>query len=326
MTDLKTIAGFAGEVVEPDHPEYDTHREIWNAMVDRRPALIARCTSADDVAAAIRHAREAGLEIGVQVRRPQRPGPVRPGGRPDDRPGADGRRPGRSGAAAGMGRRRRAAPEPRPRDRAARPGDHGRQRVAHRRRRADARWRHGLAGAPVRAGLRQRRDVHGRDCRWRGHARDRHREPGPVLGSAWRWRQLRRRHRVRVPAPPDDRPGARRRNCISTRLEPAARAAIRAWRDMLPERSAAGDVHQRRRSTAGDVPFLPASLRGRPVVLPASCGSATWRRLGGTSTISAGASARLRPNWSRRCATSTSRAAATTGTTTACGGIRPVTT
>jgi FAD binding domain/Berberine and berberine like len=35
-------------------------------MVDRRPALIARCTSADDVAAAIRHAREAGLEIGVK--------------------------------------------------------------------------------------------------------------------------------------------------------------------------------------------------------------------------------------------------------------------
>ena len=53
-------------MVEPGHPEYDTHREIWNAMVDRRPALIARCTSADDVAAAIRHAREAGLEIGVR--------------------------------------------------------------------------------------------------------------------------------------------------------------------------------------------------------------------------------------------------------------------
>jgi FAD/FMN-containing dehydrogenase len=35
-------------------------------MVDRRPALIARCTSAADVAAAIRHAREAGLEIGVK--------------------------------------------------------------------------------------------------------------------------------------------------------------------------------------------------------------------------------------------------------------------
>ena len=64
--DRKTIRGFAGEVVAPGDPAYDTHREIWNAMVDRRPALIARCTSADDVAAAIRHGREAGLEIGVK--------------------------------------------------------------------------------------------------------------------------------------------------------------------------------------------------------------------------------------------------------------------
>ncbi len=46
MTDLKTIRGFAGEVVEPGHTSYDGHREIWNAMVDRRPAVIARCTSA----------------------------------------------------------------------------------------------------------------------------------------------------------------------------------------------------------------------------------------------------------------------------------------
>jgi FAD/FMN-containing dehydrogenase len=66
MTDLGTLRGFAGEVVEPGHEAYDTHREIWNAMVERRPALIARCTSADDVAAAIRHGREAGLEIAVK--------------------------------------------------------------------------------------------------------------------------------------------------------------------------------------------------------------------------------------------------------------------
>ncbi len=35
-------------------------------MVDRRPGLIARCTSADDVVAAIRHGRDAGLEIAVK--------------------------------------------------------------------------------------------------------------------------------------------------------------------------------------------------------------------------------------------------------------------
>ena len=60
------IRGFTGAVIGPGDDGYDAHREVWNAMVDRRPALIARCASAADVAAAIRHAREAGLEIGVK--------------------------------------------------------------------------------------------------------------------------------------------------------------------------------------------------------------------------------------------------------------------
>ena len=59
-------SGFAGELIGPGEDGYDGHREVWNAMVDRRPALIARCTSASDVAAAIRHGRERGLEIGVK--------------------------------------------------------------------------------------------------------------------------------------------------------------------------------------------------------------------------------------------------------------------
>ena len=66
MTDTTMIQGFEGELIEPGQPAYDTHRELWNAMVDRRPALIARCTTPADVAAAIRHGREAGLEIGVK--------------------------------------------------------------------------------------------------------------------------------------------------------------------------------------------------------------------------------------------------------------------
>ncbi|MDQ3938338.1 MAG: FAD-dependent oxidoreductase, partial [Chloroflexota bacterium] len=60
------IAGFEGSLVAPGDEGYDAHREVWNAMVDRRPALIARCTSAADVAAAIRYARDRGLEIGVK--------------------------------------------------------------------------------------------------------------------------------------------------------------------------------------------------------------------------------------------------------------------
>jgi len=66
MTDLLTIPGFAGEVVLPGDPDYEGHREVWNAMVDRRPAIIARCTSTADVVAAVRFGRVAGLEIAVR--------------------------------------------------------------------------------------------------------------------------------------------------------------------------------------------------------------------------------------------------------------------
>jgi FAD/FMN-containing dehydrogenase len=66
MPNLTTIPRFAGEIVLPGDDGYDQHREIWNATVDRRPAVIARCTSADDVAAAVRHGRETGLEIAVK--------------------------------------------------------------------------------------------------------------------------------------------------------------------------------------------------------------------------------------------------------------------
>ncbi len=42
-----------GEVLRPDNAGYDDARKVWNAMVDKRPALIARCTCAEDVAAAV---------------------------------------------------------------------------------------------------------------------------------------------------------------------------------------------------------------------------------------------------------------------------------
>ena len=74
-----------------------------------------------------------------------------------------GRVRGRPGRAARPGAGRRDARRAGPRDAAVRPGDDRRQRLAHRRRRADARRRHGLAGPPARPGLRQRRVVH------RGH-------------------------------------------------------------------------------------------------------------------------------------------------------------
>jgi FAD/FMN-containing dehydrogenase len=58
--------GFVGEIVRPDDPGYDAARAVWNSMIDRRPALIVRPTGVDDVAAAIRYAREQGLVIAVR--------------------------------------------------------------------------------------------------------------------------------------------------------------------------------------------------------------------------------------------------------------------
>ena len=55
-----------GRVIAPDDPEYDQARSIWNAMVDKRPGAIARCTGVADVMQAVSFARDAGLRIAVR--------------------------------------------------------------------------------------------------------------------------------------------------------------------------------------------------------------------------------------------------------------------
>jgi FAD/FMN-containing dehydrogenase len=60
------IAGFAGEVIRPGHDRYDEVRRVWNVMHDRRPAVIACCSSVADVVAAIAYARHHGLVIAVR--------------------------------------------------------------------------------------------------------------------------------------------------------------------------------------------------------------------------------------------------------------------
>ena len=60
------IAGFAGQLVGPEHTQYDTARAVWNGVIDRHPRLIARCQGAADVAAAVRFARENDLEIAIR--------------------------------------------------------------------------------------------------------------------------------------------------------------------------------------------------------------------------------------------------------------------
>jgi FAD/FMN-containing dehydrogenase len=57
---------FAGEIVAPAHEDYDEARRLWNAVYDRRPAVLVRPRSADEVATAIRFAREHDLELAVR--------------------------------------------------------------------------------------------------------------------------------------------------------------------------------------------------------------------------------------------------------------------
>jgi FAD/FMN-containing dehydrogenase len=55
-----------GSVLAPDDPGYEEARQIWNAMIDRRPVVIVQCVQADDVPPVIRFARKNGLELSIR--------------------------------------------------------------------------------------------------------------------------------------------------------------------------------------------------------------------------------------------------------------------
>jgi FAD/FMN-containing dehydrogenase len=62
----KLAAGLAGALLRPTDGGYDTARKVWNGMVDKRPALIARCAGAEDVIACVRFARDRDLLVSVR--------------------------------------------------------------------------------------------------------------------------------------------------------------------------------------------------------------------------------------------------------------------
>jgi FAD/FMN-containing dehydrogenase len=64
LPDLKSR--FSGDVVVPGDAAYDEARAVYNAMIDRRPALVARCATAADIAAAIDFGRRSGGAIAVR--------------------------------------------------------------------------------------------------------------------------------------------------------------------------------------------------------------------------------------------------------------------
>jgi FAD/FMN-containing dehydrogenase len=68
--DADVLAAFAatvrGQVIDPDHADYEMARHVWNGLIDKRPALIVRCTGTADVVAAIAFARAHNLLVAVR--------------------------------------------------------------------------------------------------------------------------------------------------------------------------------------------------------------------------------------------------------------------
>jgi FAD/FMN-containing dehydrogenase len=58
--------GLQGELLQPGDPDYDGARKIWNAMIDKRPALIVRCASTADVVRGVNFARENAILLAVR--------------------------------------------------------------------------------------------------------------------------------------------------------------------------------------------------------------------------------------------------------------------
>src|SRR4051794_37722758 len=69
--DEQVIAGFAaslrGALIRPGDAGYDAGRAVQNGMIDRHPALIARCSGAADVMASVNFAREHNLVLSVKA-------------------------------------------------------------------------------------------------------------------------------------------------------------------------------------------------------------------------------------------------------------------
>ena len=62
---MVSVVEFLGELLAPSDPGYDIAGRLWNAMIDKRPAVIARCRATSDVVAALARARSDGHEVAV---------------------------------------------------------------------------------------------------------------------------------------------------------------------------------------------------------------------------------------------------------------------
>ena len=55
--------GFPSTLIDVNHGAYDGAHRVWDGMIDRRPSCIARCSSAEEVRAAVKFARCEGLRV-----------------------------------------------------------------------------------------------------------------------------------------------------------------------------------------------------------------------------------------------------------------------
>jgi FAD/FMN-containing dehydrogenase len=60
-------ASLRGEVIDPEHPAYNDARRVWNGLIDRYPAVIARCADVEDVVQAVRVAREQRPVLSIRA-------------------------------------------------------------------------------------------------------------------------------------------------------------------------------------------------------------------------------------------------------------------
>jgi len=59
-------ASLRGELIQPEDEGYDAARKVYNGMIDKRPALIARCADEADVIAAVNFGRENNLLVSIR--------------------------------------------------------------------------------------------------------------------------------------------------------------------------------------------------------------------------------------------------------------------
>ncbi len=63
---IHAVPDFTGDVVLPDSADYDSARQVFNGLIDKRPSVVLRCRSRADIVAAVRYSVDSGAEVAVR--------------------------------------------------------------------------------------------------------------------------------------------------------------------------------------------------------------------------------------------------------------------